>query len=980
MRLSRRLRPDAVGREAIEVRIMWLSHKLWSRIRSWAKTLLRRSRMESEMDAELRSHIEAYAEDLIRSGIPREQALRRARLEFGGIERVKEECRESRGIALVESLVQDLRFALRMLRKSPGFTAVAVLTLALGIGANTAIFSLIDGILMRALPVRDAQSLVVLKWSALKMPEIHDSTSYGDCTQKPERNGPSTSCSFSEPFFDDVASQTKAFSGVAAFAGGGQLDVSGNGAATVLDAEAVSGDYFPLLGIGAAAGRLIAPSDDSVSAPPVVVLAYSYWQTQFGGSASAIGKTIRLNNVPFTIIGVADASFDGLSPGAVRDAWVPISTLSQINPEPWVKNEATDVYDWWLVIIGRLKPGATRLQAQTEVSTLFRNEMLHSSPALSKPADDPKVAALPAQSGLTGKTTHLSTELYVLMMVVGIILLIACANVAGLLLSRAASRQKEMAVRLALGAGQPRIVRQLMTESVLLSLIGGALGILFTVWGTHAIVSLFGSSSDRPFGFTVGIDGRVLAFTFAIAVLTGIIFGLAPAFRGTHIDLTPALKDASASSGAEGRAARWLTLGNGLVVAQVALAVVVLVGAGLLVRTLQNLRSVDPGFDTRSLLTFRLEPALIGYKTPQIDAFYAHLQQRLAALPGVEAVSYSNDTLLNGGSWSTGFQLPGTPKNQNQETEVLAVGPDFFSAMHMHLLAGRNFTSTDFAQEEVADENAQKHLKLAEAVDTGILSRSAAESEIKAASSAAANQPSIAVVVNNAFVHEYFPNRNPLGQRFEWEESQRVIVGVVSDAKYVSLRSAIEPVMYFPSSGRNTTFELRTRSNPLALVSSVRSVVNQLDNNLPIFDVRTQTQIIDQLLSQERMIAKLSGFFGVLALVLACIGLYGLLSYEVSRRTREIGIRMALGAQQQDVIRLVIGQGTLLAMVGAAVGIGVALGVTRFLGSMLYGVHANDPGTIIGVAILLAVVALAACWIPARRAMKVDPMVALRHE
>ncbi|MGH9709453.1 MAG: ABC transporter permease, partial [Candidatus Acidiferrales bacterium] len=602
-------------------------------------------------------------------------------------------------------LLQDLRYGFRMLAKAPGFAAVAILTLALGIGANTAIFSMIEAILMRSLPVQDAQSLVVLKWSARKSPDIHNSSSYGDCQQHRERNGPSSSCSFSEPFFHDVAAHVDRFSSVAAFAYGGQLDLSGNGTASVLNAQGVSGEYFSMLGIGAAAGRLIAPSDDSVSAPPVVVLNYGYWKSQFGGSASAIGKTIRLNNVPFTIIGVADARFDSLSPGRIYDVWVPLSVLGQVHPDPQRKTRATDVYSWWLVIIGRLKPGVARTQAQAAVTTLFRNDMLHGAKPLSKPEDDPTVEALPAQSGLTGSTTNISTELYVLMMAVGIVLLIACANVAGLLLSRATARQKEIAVRLALGAGRGRIVRQLLTESILLSTIGGALGILFAIWGTQAIVSLIASNSDRPFGFSPGIDGRVLAFTLAASVLTGIIFGLAPAFRGTRVDLTPALKEGAGSSAAKGRAGgRWFSLGNGLVVAQVALAVVVLVGAGLLVRTLQNLKNVDPGFDTRNLLTFSLDPTPIGYKTPQVDVFYRNLQERLAAIPGVESVSYSNSTLLSGDLWDTGFHLPGTPKDQESDADYLPVGANFFSTMHMRLLAGRNFNSADFAQAEVARE------------------------------------------------------------------------------------------------------------------------------------------------------------------------------------------------------------------------------------------------------------------------------------
>jgi predicted permease len=882
------------------------------------------------------------------------------------------------------TLIQDLRYGLRMLLNSPGFTAVAILTLAIGIGANTAIFSLINGILMRGLPVQDPQHLVVLRWSARKAPDIHGQMSYGDCGS---RNGESSGCSLSMPFFNDVASQVSAFSSAAAFANAGQIDLSGNGTATVLRGQAVSGGFFPLLGIRAAAGRLIAPSDDSISAQPVVVLNYGYWKRQFGGSPSAIEKTVRLNNVPFTIIGVADPRFDSLSPGHVYDVWVPLSVLPQINPHPWVKARATDIYSWWVVVIGRLKPDVDRMQAQAAVTTVFRNDMLHGAKPLSKPEDDPKIDALPAQAGLTGSTAGISGELYVLMMAVGIVLLIACANVAGLLLSRATARQEEIAVRLALGAGRRRIVQQLLTESIFLSLVGGGLGILFAIWGTHAIVTLFASSSDEPFGFSPGIDGRVLLFTFAAAVLTGIIFGFAPAFRGTRVDLSPALKAGTRSSAAEGRTGgTWFNLGNGLVIAQVALAVVVLVGAGLLVRTLRNLRNVDPGFDTHNLLTFGLDPTLIGYKTPQIDAFYRDLQQRIEAIPGVESVSYSNSTLLSGSLWITGFHLEGAPKDQESDADYLPVGAGFFSMMHMRLLSGRNFNSTDFAEAEAAEERDRAREALQEANEAGL----PAPSGIAAVPESAAQEAPVPVIVNKTFVQKYFPKVNPLGVHFgaheadpskgDWASPGWEILGVVSDAKYQDLRSPIDPTMYVPSSGGNTSFEVRTRMNPTVVAASIRSVVSQMDNNLPVFDVHTQAELIDRLLLQERMIAKLSGFFGILALVLACIGLYGLLSYEVSRRTREIGIRMALGAQRGGVLRLVVGQGIVLAITGAMVGIAVALGVTRYLKSMLYGIHANDPATIAGVAILLTLVAVAACYIPARRAMRVDPMVALRYE
>jgi predicted permease len=899
----------------------------------------------------------------------------------------------------MNSIWQDLRYGVRMLAKSPGFTAIAVLTLALGIGANTAIFSLIDGILMRALPVQDARSLVVLKWSAKKAPDIHSSSSYGDCRWDFSRKGPSSSCSFSEPFFKDVASSVHAFSNVAAFANAGQLDLSGNGTASVIRGQAVSGDFFSTLGVRASAGRLIAPSDDSLAAAPVVVLNYGYWKSEFGGSASAVGKTIRLNNVPFTIAGVADPQFDSLSPGRIYDLWLPFSALPLMHPAPRYKARPTDIYSWWLVIIGRLKPGVARTQAQAEVSTLFRNEMLHGAKPLSKAEDDPAVVALPAESGLTGAKTNISKELYVLMMAVGIVLLIACANVTGLLLSRATARRTEIAVRLALGAGPGRIVRQLLTESVLLSLAGGALAILFAEWGTQAIMSLVESGADRPLGFNPGIDDRVLAFTFATALLTGILFGLAPAFRGTRVDLTPALKEGTRGSASEaGIGGKWFTLGNGLVVAQVALAMVVLVGAGLLVRTLQNLRNVDPGFDTRNLLTFSLDPTLIGYKTPQIDTFYRDLQERLAALPGVESVSYANSTLLSGDLWSTGFHLAGTPKDQESDADYLPVGRDFFATMRMRLLAGRNFTSADFAAAQIAQEREEERRAEQQAREAGTASPSSASRGSTAAksrspgtaSTSAANEASVPVIVNKTFFEKYFPHVNPLGQRFgereadpdkgEWASPGWTIVGMVSDAKYEDLKGAIAPTMYVPSSGMNASFELRTSSDPRAMTVAVRSVVNQMDSNLPVFDVHTQVQLIDRLLIQERTIGQLSSFFGILALALSCIGLYGLLSYEVARRTREIGIRMALGAQRDHVLKLVVRQGIVLAIVGAAVGAAVALGVTRYLASLLYGVKPMDPLIFMAVAVVLLLVALAACYIPARRATRVDPMVALRYE
>ncbi len=577
---------------------------------------------------------------------------------------------------------------------------------------------------------------------------------------------------------------------------------------------------------------------------------------------------------------------------------------------------------------------------------------------LSTAADNPQITLVPAQTGLTGQRGRFSQPLNVLMLAVGIILLIACANVAGLMLARAAARKKEMAVRLTLGAGRVRVVRQLLTESVMLSVMGGILGILFAYWGAHAIVSFVSSNQARPLGFATGVDMRVLGFTVAVSLLTGILFGIAPAFRSARVDLTPALKESEGSSASSGHAGgRWFSIGNGLVVAQVALAVVVLVGAGLLVRTLANLRSVDLGFNAHNIVIFSIDPTLAGYKDAQIDSFYRDLQGRLAATPGVSAASYSQMPLLSGALMVTAFHWPGTPQDQESDADSLDVGPDFFDTMHIPFLAGRNFTASDF---ELAAAN-------------------------HGATQTSAPTP---VIVNQAFVEQYLGKENPLGKQFGEAGADAngpgnpgyEIIGVVGDAKYNDLRRDIHAMMYGPQGGGGASFELRTAADPQAVLPAIRNTVAQVNSTLPLFNVKTESEQIDRLLFEERLVARLSGFFGVLALVLACIGLYGLLSYAVSRRTREIGIRMALGAQPGSVLKLVLRQGIALAIVGAVVGIGIALGVTRYLTSMLYDVHANDPLTMIAVAVLLVLVAFAACYIPARRATRVDPMVALRYE
>ena len=1003
--------------------------------------MTRRERMMKGFDREIQDHIERETQENMQRGMSPEEARHAAMRKFGNVTRVVEDTRAVWSFAWFEELLQDVRYGLRMLRKSPGFTAVAVLTLALGIGANTAIFSLIDAVMLRSLPVKKPSQLMVLKWSARKAPRVHGYMSSGDCPSDLRFGEANPSgCSFSEPMFREIAKAGQ-FSGVAAFANSGPVSLTGHGPATMVSGQLVSGSFFPTMGVRAAAGRVFDDSDDSATATPVAVLNYGYWQSAFGGAADTIGRTIELNGTAFTIIGVAEQKFTGITPGSDYDVWMPLSAGPRIMEARMWNDRQQNVSYWWLTVIGRMKPGVPVLQAQTAISGIFSNEMLHGEvplfdaegqmrgpggggpagggamrsrivlagpPGGSEPmrapaggangavstrtaappageramvrvpagatpkgapnpegaegkqrtllqaGDEPRISLVNAQTGLTGQRGRFANPLYVLMFAVGIILLIACSNVAGLMLARAATRQKEMALRLALGAARTRILRQLLTESVMLSSIGGILGIVFASWGAHAILSFVSTNQSRPLMFAAGLDMRVLGFTIAVSLLTGILFGLAPAFRGVQVDLTPNLKEGYGVAGKKGGGRRRFTIGNALVVTQVALAIVVLVGAGLMVRTLQNLRSVDVGFDAHNLVIFGINPTLAGYKDAQIDSFYRDLQGRLAETPGVKSASYSMVPLLSNSLMVTSFRMPGTTDNREVRSDMLRVGADFFSTMQIPFLAGRSFEPPDFTI---------------------------------AAQTPPAKVPT-PVVVNQAFVQKYLGKENPLGKRFgefagdenEPPSAGFEIVGVVRDTKYSDLRREINPMMYSPQSGMGAAFEVRTAGDPKALVPVIRKTVAEISPNLPLQNVTTESQQIDRLLFQERLVARLAGFFSALALVLACIGLYGLLAYEVARRTREIGTRMALGAQERDVLRMVVRQGLALAVVGAAVGVGVALGVTRYLKTMLYGVKANDPVTIAAVGVLLLLVALAACWIPARRATRVDPMVALRYE
>ena len=843
----------------------------------------------------------------------------------------------------MNSVWHDIRYGLRMLGKNPGFTATAVLTLALGIGANAAIFSLLNAVMLQSIPVKHPEQLAVLRWTVHDLPQENDLgiSVYGDC-QHTEWKPPYSGCGFSYPIYQSIRGQIGAFSSVLAMAGGPPLNLSGNGPARVVQGELVSGNYFETLGVSATFGRTLQPSDDHPGAPPVVVLSSAFWQSAFGSSADALGKTIRLYDAPFTIVGVIDPRFTRLTPGKSLDLWMPLSHTGAVSLDRAARG-ITSASDWWLVIVGRLKPGVSLAKAQVETNLLVRNELLHGSKPLLRETDDPQVIALPAQQGLAGIRQFFADPILVLMVAVGIVLLIACANIAALMLSRAASREKEMAVRLALGAGKGRIIQQLLTESVLLSIGGGALGIILAYWGAEGLAAFIASSADQPLLIDAHPDSTVLVFAAGVALLTGILFGLAPAFRGSGVNVSPALKEGSGtSSGATKAAGRRFGLGNVLVVAQVALSLVVLIGAGLLTRTLANLRSINPGFDTHNVLLFKLNPKTAGYSDEKIQTLYGELQGRLAAIPGVASASYASEKLLSNGSWTSGVHLEGQPEKSTVITNILAVGPSYFETMRLPIVVGRTFSPFDMqSRGEVA-------------------------------------------IVNQTFVRRFLGDRNPIGFHLgsgpDGKKIEREIVGVLADAKYDSLRTAVEPTAYIPLKAGDAYFALRTSSRPEALIPTVQRVVGSIDDRLPIIDMRTQTETIDRLLFNERLVAWLSSLFGLLALVLACVGLYGLLSYEVARRTREIGIRTALGARSRDVLRLVLRQGLVLALVGAVLGIAAASAITRYLDSLLYGVRPVDPLTFAGVAVLMIFVALVACYVPSRRATRVDPLVALRYE
>ncbi|HUD63449.1 MAG TPA: ABC transporter permease [Candidatus Sulfotelmatobacter sp.] len=903
------------------------------------RSLFRWAQADQELDDELRDHLERATEEYVTKGMTPEEAQRRARLDLGGIEQTKEKCREERRVNWIQDSVQDFEFGLRILCKSPGFTVVAVLTLALGIGANTAIFSLVDAVLIRMLPVQRPEQLF----------RLIDVSKEGK-----------TIDAFSYPTFELIQENNQTLSGVIAFHPLGIVDFVMNGKGELAHGQAVSGSYFTTLGVKPILGRTITTADEARGASHVAVISYGYWTTRFNRSPSAVGAEVVLNGSPFTIIGVTPPEFFGLEPGQSVDVSIALTSTATVQPQFAAAGSPYDVltapFRHWLHLMVRLRDGQTEVQALANLGPIYEQAMRQAAEGMrGLPFDSPSASSDLPQSrlklesgsrGLAALREQFSKPLAFLMAVVGMLLLIACTNVANLLLSRSNSRQSEIALRLALGAGRARVLRQLLTESVLLAAGGGGFATVVAFGGSHALANIM-SHSTSAVHLDVQPDMRILAFTALVSLVAVVVFGLFPAWRASRLDLSEAVKEGNrGASVASGRS----RIGEGLVIPQIALSLVLTVGAGLLVRTLENLKNSYPGFREQNVLLFSIRPGMIGYTDTQVAELYERLSEQIKGTPTVSAVTFSAFSPLAGWSGFTDARVEGYTPRQGEYPAVSVnfVGPRYFRTLGTAVLLGR-----DIAEEDRA------------------------------------GTPKVAVI-NEAMAQHFFGDSNPIGRRFSvpgWkaDNSPLEIVGVVENAKFINLRDQVPPAAYIPffqspDSFLAATFEARSSTDPTALAASIREMIQQADSRLPLFGVKTLNQQIDETLVQERMVALLSSLFGLLALFLACVGLYGVMSSLVVQRTHEIGIRMALGAERLRVLRLILGRGMAIAVIGVVGGVVGAVGVTRFMATLLFGVKPTDIQTMLFASLALIGVATFACYIPARRAMCVDPMVVLRYE
>jgi predicted permease len=911
---------------------------LRSRFSTWWKAVTKSEQLNRELEDELSFHIDSYAEDLMQQGMPGEEAYRRARIELGGVAAQKEICRSSWGTRAWDELRADLRYAFRMLAKSPGFTIIAIGSLALGIGANTVIFSITKQVLLDKLGVHKPEELRLLAWTVSGKSAVHHMWGYWEKIP----DGKTLSTSFSYPVFQQLRQQNHFFEDIFAFKSFPRLMASIDNHAEAVTAELISGNYYSTLGVKTELGRGIQASDDAApGSGPVAVISDDFWLRRFGRSPDVIGKTIQLNLAPITIVGVNPPGFTGASNvQSSPDVFLPLSMAPIASPKWADKPLLTNTELWWVLVMGRVKPGVSDETARTALDVIL-NATVRSTMPVTKDSSIPRLALQDGSRGENQSGHTFAQPVYVLMALAGFVLLLACANLANLLLARATSRQREMSVRLALGAGRKRILRQMLTESILLSLAGGLAGLLLGYLGRNLIPHLLSSSWETA-QMNSHFDWKIFGFTAAISIFTGLLFGLAPAWQATHTQVSGSLKENAQSTTQRNRN---LT-GKTLVIVQIALSMLLLIGAGLFIRTLVNLNHSKLGFRPDNILLFEIQPPRTRYAAPKDIALYRHLEQRLASIPGVHSVSLSADSLISNSLSNDDFAPDGLPQKLKEEGSSAysnSVGQDFFTTMGIPIVAGRGFDETD--------------------TET---SRPVA-------------------VINQQLVKQFFPNINPIGRTFTASKKHIEIVGISADAKYESLRNDPAPTFYVPyrqqaDGEQSMTYEISTSMKPAAVIPALRGALASIDKDLPLLDIRTQNEQIADTTKQERIFASLTSGFGLLALILACIGIYGIMAYTVSRRTNEIGIRMALGAQSSRVLRMVLSEASWLAAVGVVIGLGIALAMGRLITSMLYGLKTYDPLTITAAALLLIGVALGASLFPARRAARIDPIKALRHE